>query len=55
MNSAGNGMPRTCLLMSAVVISMLPRDNFSPESGGKVKPRTAMLEMRRQGMMRLEK
>ena len=33
----------------------LPRDSFSPESGGRVNPRTAMLDMRRQGMIRLEK
>ena len=32
---------------------ILPKDNFSPESGGSVKPRTAMEEMSRQGTMRL--
>ena len=34
---------------------IIPRDNFSPESGGSVKPRTAMEAMRRQGTMRLKK
>ena len=32
-----------------------PSDHFSPESGGKVKPSTAMLEISRQGMIRLVK
>ena len=32
-----------------------PNESFSPESGGRVKPRTAMLEISRQGMIRLEK
>lgn len=32
-----------------------PRDNFSPESGGKVKSRTAMEDIRRQGTIRLKK
>ncbi len=32
-----------------VVIS-LPRVSFSPESGGRVKPRRAMEEMRTHGM-----
>ena len=33
----------------------LPRLNFSPESGGRVKPRTAIDAMRTQGTMRLKK
>ena len=31
------------------------RPSFSPESGGRVKPRTAMAAMRRQGTIRLKK
>ena len=31
----------------------LPRDIFSPDSGGRVKVRRAVDEMRTQGMMRL--
>ena len=31
----------------------LPRDNFSPESGGRVKSRTAMEEISRQGTIKL--
>ena len=30
-----------------------PRDNFSPESGGRVKSRTAIEEIRRQGTIKL--
>ena len=33
----------------------LPRPSFSPESGGKVKPRMAIEEIRRQGTIRLKK
>ena len=33
----------------------LPKDNFSPESGGRVKSRTAMEEIRRQGTIKLKK
>ena len=36
-------------------ISFLPKLSFSPESGGKVKPNTAMEAISRQGTMRLEK
>ena len=32
-----------------------PSDNFSPESGGSVKPSTAMEAIRRQGTIRLVK
>lgn len=32
-----------------------PRDSFSPESGGKVNPRTAMLAIRTHGTIRLKK
>ena len=38
-----------------VVVVVVPSDNFSPESGGRVKSRTAIEEMRRQGTMRLKK
>ena len=38
-----------------LLILVLPKDNFSPESGGRVKPRTAMEAMRRQGTIRLQK
>lgn len=34
---------------------VLPRVSFSPESGGRVKPSRAMLEMRTQGTIRLKK
>ena len=37
------------------VVVVVPSDNFSPESGGRVKSRTAIEEMRRQGTMRLKK
>ena len=33
----------------------LPSESFSPESGGRVKPRTAIDAMRTQGTMRLKK
>ena len=33
----------------------LPSDNFSPESGGRVKSRTAIDEMSKQGTIRLKK
>ena len=32
-----------------------PSDSFSPESGGRVKPRTAMEAMSKQGTIRLKK
>jgi hypothetical protein len=38
-----------------MIIMFSPRPSFSPESGGRVKPRMAMEEMRRQGTIRLEK
>ena len=34
-------------------MNFIPKDNFSPESGGRVKSRTAMEEMRRQGTIKL--
>lgn len=33
----------------------IPRVSFSPESGGRVKPRSAMEEMSTEGTMRLKK
>ena len=42
----------TFMTISFVLIDW-PSDNFSPESGGRVNPRTAMEEMRRQGTIRL--
>ena len=33
----------------------LPSESFSPESGGRVKPSTAIDAMRTQGTMRLKK
>ena len=33
----------------------LPRVSFSPESGGRVKPRRAIEDMRTQGTIRLKK
>lgn len=33
----------------------LPKVSFSPESGGRVKPNRAMLEIKTQGTMRLKK
>lgn len=44
----------TCLLWS-MDGSYLPSESFSPESGGRVKPRTAMDAMRTHGTMRLKK
>ena len=38
-----------------VARARIPRVSFSPESGGKVKPSRAMLEMRTQGTIRLKK
>ena len=40
-----------CLLMESVS----PRESFSPESGGRVKPRTAMEAISTQGTIRLKK
>ena len=34
---------------------LIPKLNFSPESGGKVKPRTAIDAISRQGTIKLEK
>lgn len=34
---------------------IIPRESFSPESGGRVKPRTAIEAMRRQGTIKLKK
>ena len=34
---------------------VLPSESFSPESGGRVKPRTAIDAMRTHGTMRLKK
>ena len=36
-------------------IADLPSVSFSPESGGRVKPRRAMEDIRTQGMIRVEK
>lgn len=33
----------------------LPKDNFSPESGGSVKPNTAMEAIKTHGTIRLKK
>ena len=33
----------------------LPKDNFSPESGGSVKSRTAMEDISKQGTIKLKK
>ena len=33
----------------------LPNDSFSPESGGRVKPNTAIDAMRTQGTIKLKK
>ena len=33
----------------------LPSDNFSPESGGRVKSRTAMEDINKQGTIKLKK
>ena len=41
--------------VSLYVEGTLPRVSFSPESGGRVKPRRAMEEMRTQGTIRLKK
>ena len=35
--------------------SYLPNDNFSPESGGSVKPRTAIDAIRTHGTIKLKK
>ena len=42
-------------LTNAIGELRLPRVSFSPESGGRVKPSRAMLEMRTQGTIRLKK
>ena len=44
----------TCTAGSTALPS-LQRLTFSPESGGKLKPRTAMLAIRTQGPIKLEK
>jgi len=51
----GNMSPTMEEKMVMANIMVTPNESFSPESGGRVKPRTAMLEMSRQGMIRLEK
>ena len=45
------------MLEKIVMASMMvtPSESFSPLSGGRVNPSTAMLEIRRQGMIRLVK
>ena len=43
------------LQISSEVSLYVQRPSFSPESGGSVKPRTAMAAMRRQGTIRLKK
>ena len=35
--------------------ALLPKDNFSPESGGRVKPSTAMEAISMQGPSKLKK
>ena len=46
-----------CVLVEAIerIATGIPRESFSPESGGSVKPRTAIEAMRTQGTMRLKK
>ena len=34
---------------------VIPKESFSPESGGRVKARIAMEEIRMQGIIRLKK
>ena len=43
------------MVLTCSAIPILPSVNFSPESGGSVKPSSAMLEMRTQGTIRLKK
>ena len=43
------------LLLKFFKIIFPPSDSFSPESGGRVKSRTAMEDISRQGTMRLKK
>ena len=40
---------------SKMFINNLPKDNFSPESGGSVKSRTAIDEISKQGTIKLKK
>ena len=42
-------------LSADLSINFIPSDNFSPESGGRVKSRTAMEEIKRQGTIKLKK
>ena len=42
-------------LETLCLINFLPKDNFSPESGGSVKSKTAMEDIRRQGTIKLKK
>ena len=42
-------------MLDTALRKSLPRDSFSPESGGRVKSRTAIEEMRRQGTIKLKK
>ena len=43
------------MFLSLVINSNLPSVSFSPESGGKVKPSSAIEDMRTQGTIRLKK
>ena len=38
-----------------LLVGGVPRESFSPESGGRVKPSTAMEAMRTQGTIREKK
>jgi hypothetical protein len=42
-------------ILYIAIVYTIPRVSFSPESGGRVKPRRAMEEMSTEGTMRLKK
>ena len=51
----GSMSPTIVLKRTMASSRFTPSDNFSPESGGSVKPSTAMEAISRHGTMRLKK
>ena len=51
----GSMSPTIVLKRTMARSRLTPSDSFSPESGGRVKPSTAMEAIRRHGTIRLKK
>lgn len=45
----------TFMEILTIIKILLPKDNFSPESGGSVNPSTAMEAIKTQGTIKLKK